>query len=350
MMPSRLLRKFKSDNFSGIHPEVMQAIIACNQGHSPSYGEDEFTEQTRQLLTKVFGAPLKAAFVFNGTGANILSIRACLRPYQSLICSEWAHIATNETGAPESLAGVKLLTIPSADGKVTPDHVRARHRKETINEIHASQPKMLSIAQCTEFGTVYSLEELSALRAVTNELGMYLHLDACRIYHAAAHLSCSLADLTTGIGADIISLGGTKNGAMMAEAVLVFNSTLWEGFEYLHKNTTQLYSKNRFAAVQFMALLSNDLWLQNATHANKMAGLLAERVAVIPGVSILQQVEANHVFLGVPMAVAMALYEKGWCYPWTEVPPQVRLVCSFDTTEEDINLFVAELRLLMTTG
>lgn len=350
MTSPHLLRTFKSDNYSGVHPDVMQALISCNKDHSPSYGEDEYTEQAQQLLIKVFGAPHKVAFVFNGTGANILSIRTCLRPYQSLICSEWAHIATNETGAPESLAGVKLLTIPSADGKVTPEQVMARHRKETINEIHASQPKMLSIAQCKEFGTVYTPEELKALRAVTNELGMYLHLDACRIYHAAAHLSCSLADLTSGIGADIISLGGTKNGAMMAEAVLVFNSALWEGFEYLHKNTTQLYSKNRFAAVQYMALLSNDLWLQNATHANNMAGLLAEKVAVIPGVGILQQVEANHVFLGVPMPVAMALYEKGWCYPWTEVPPQVRLVCSFDTTAEDIDLFVAQLRLLMTTG
>jgi threonine aldolase len=349
MLP-RNLKTFKSDNYSGVHPDVMQSIIDCNKDHAPSYGEDIYTQQASQLIESIFGAPCKIAYVFNGTGANVLSIRTSLRPYQSLLCSEWAHIATNETAAPESLAGVKLLTIPSANGKVTPQQIMDRHRKESINEVHASKPGMLSIAQCTEFGTVYTIEELSAIREVTRGLGLLLHIDACRIYHAAAHLSCSLADLTTGIGADIISLGGTKNGAMMAEAVLVFNPALWEGFEYLHKNTTQLYSKNRFAAAQFLALLNNGLWFRNATHANHMAQLLAENVAGIEGVKLLQQVEANHVFLGVPMPVAIQLYEKGWCYPWSEDPPQVRLVCSFDTTEEDINLFLAELRLLMTTG
>lgn len=343
-------RSLKSDNFSGVHPDIMQALVDSNADHAPSYGEDSYTEAAYRLMEEVFGKPCKTAFVFNGTGANVLSVRLCLRPYQSLLCSRQAHITTNETGAPESLAGVKVLSIDTPDGKVRPEQVMYLYHKQLANEIHAPQPRMLSVAQCTELGTVYTPEELKALREVIRQLDMYLHIDACRLYNAAVHLGCSLAEISSHIGADVISLGGTKNGAMMAEAVVVFNEDLWDGLYYLHKNTTQLYSKNRYAAAQFLALLKDDLWQRNAAHANNMATQLAAAVDGIPGVELLQKVESNHVFLGIPLVAGMQLQEMGWCYVWDDNPVSIRLVCSFDTREEDIHLFVADLRRVMATG
>jgi len=340
-------RSFKSDNFSGVHQEIMAALSLANVDHSPSYGEDAYTQRAYDALEEALGAPCRIAFVFNGTGANVLALKTALRPYQSVVCSEWAHINTNETGAPESMIGTKMLAISSPDGKITPESIRQRAGRETLNEIHATQPKVLSIAQCTEYGTVYTPDELLRLKKMADELHLYLHMDGCRLYNAAAAVGCSLADMTAAAGVDILSLGGTKNGAMMAEAVVVFNEDLWEGLAYLQKNTTQLFSKNRFIAAQFSALFHNDLWYRNAFHANRMAALLSEGLTAMDGLELSKPVEANHVFIHLPLSVGMQLQEEGWCYVWNEDPAEVRFVCSFDTTEQDVDDLLRSLRRIL---
>ncbi|HYC27404.1 MAG TPA: beta-eliminating lyase-related protein, partial [Chitinophagaceae bacterium] len=210
------MRSFKSDNFSGVHPEIFDLLQEFNADHAPSYGNDIVTEQAERLFENVFKKPCKVAHVFNGTGANILCLRTALRPYQSVLCSEWSHIATNETGAAESIIGSKILTVPGRNGKIYPAEIEKRFKQESLNEIHATQPKVLSIAQCTEYGTVYTAEELHHLRALCNDLKLYFHMDGCRLYNAAVSLGASLAEISSDAGVDMLSLGGTKNGAMMA--------------------------------------------------------------------------------------------------------------------------------------
>lgn len=337
------LRTFKSDNYSGVHPEVMAALSAVNEGHAPAYMNDAYSEETTRTLRDHFCADAEVLYCFNGTGANVLALRACLKPYQSVLCASTSHLHQNETGAPESILGTKLVLLPHEDGKMRAADLRA-HLATGGNGIHSPQPKVVSITQSTECGTCYSREDLLAIKEVCLEHDLFLHMDGCRLYNAAAYLRCSLAEISHLAGVDILSLGGTKNGAMIAEAVLVFNPHLFEGLRYLQKNTLQLCSKNRFIAAQFSALFSERLWFRNADHANAMAAKLAARLEEIPGVSLAHPVETNQLFVQLPMGWCRALEEKGYGYVFSHAPPTLRLVCSFDTEETEMDLLIQDLQ------
>jgi threonine aldolase len=343
-METEVYKTFKSDNYSGVHLEVMSAIFASNIGHVAAYMNDEYTIQANTILQENFGAKCKILYCFNGTSANVLALRACLKPYQSVICANSAHINTNEAGAPEGIIGTKLVLLPHENGKLTAEQLS--NYLASSNGIHSPQPKVVSIAQSTEYGTVYTIEELKAIKKVCVEHNLYLHMDGCRIYNAAVYLGRSLAEMTSEVGIDVLSLGGTKNGAMMAEAVLFFNKDLFDGLGYLHKNTLQLYSKNRFMAVQFTALFTNNLWRRNADNANEMAAFMADRLQEIEGVSIAFPCQTNQVFVQMPLAWCKALERKGYCYILSENPPLIRLVCSFDTTKENVRELIEDIREL----
>lgn len=340
-MPQPLPGTFRSDNYSGVHPEIMAALSAANDGHAPAYMNDEFTLEANNLLKEHFAKEIRVLYCFNGTSANVLALRACLKPYQSIICSSSAHIHGHEAGAPEGIIGTKLILLPHKDGKITAQQVE-EHLSAHAGT-HMPQPKVVSLTQATEYGTVYSVSELKAIKKVCEQHAIYLHVDGCRIYNAAVHLGCSLAAIANESGVDILSLGGTKNGAMMAEAALFFNPDLFEGLAYLQKSTLQLYSKNRFMAVQFTALFSNDLWKRNASHANAMAKLLAEELGGIKGVRLVVPCQTNQLFVEMPLPWCLALEQKGLCYILSKSPPVIRLVCSFDTSKADIARLLTEL-------
>ena len=331
-------KTFKSDNQSGVHPDVLNALTLCNQAHLPSYGNDPYTQQATQLLKKIFNNQnAKIIYCMNGTGANVLALKLCLKSYQSVICAKSAHINSNETGAPESMVGCKIIGIESQNGKLSPQQIETCYQWQTANGIHRSQPRMVSISQTTEYGTVYTASELKKIKATCTKLDLLLHIDACRIYNAAAFLNKPLNALTTDIGADIISLGGTKNGAMFAECVLIFNEKLQEGSDYLQKNMLQLYSKNRYIAAQFIALFTDNLWLQNAQNANNIAHYLALELEKIEIIKLVFPHQSNQLFAAMPLALCQHLQMLGYCYIWSENPPQVRFVTSFDSTKTDVD-------------
>ncbi len=330
-------RSFKSDNYSGIHPDVLAAISNANQGHASAYAEDTYSLVATKLIQEVFSANCAVAYVLNGTGANVLSLKICLRAGESVLLAESSHLNVNETGAPEAIVGCKLLPVKTNQfAKVTPEAVRKKYLAETLNSYHATLPKVLSVSQSTELGTVYSVPELQELKDLATELGLFFHLDACRVYNAAEFLKVDLATITSKVGVDLISLGGTKNGAMLAEAVVIFNPELQKNYRYIQKNTLQLYSKNRFAAAQYQALLNGDLWLRNATQANTLARSLEQQLKGRKDIRIIYPVEANMLFLEVPSELADRLVTEGLCYLWSEDPSVVRLVMSFDNTEKDL--------------
>ncbi len=345
-MQTQPYKTFKSDNYSGVHLEIMSAIFAANIGHANAYMNDEYSIQANLILQEVFADKCKILYCFNGTSANILSLRACLRPYQSVICANSAHINSNETAAPESIVGCKLITLPSINGKITPEQISACFALS--NGIHSPQAKVVSITQSTEYGTVYTIEELKAIKKVCVENNLYLHMDGCRIYNAAVYLGCSLAAMTSEVGIDILSLGGTKNGAMMAEAVLVFNPALADGLGYLQKNTLQLYSKNRYMAVQFTALFTNNLWKRNAENANAMTKFMANELQNIANensnsnksIKLAFPCETNQLFVEMSLDLCRYLERKGFCYILSEDLVKsvglVRFVCSYDTNKEDV--------------
>jgi threonine aldolase len=344
-MQTETYKTFKSDNYSGVHFEVMSAIFAANVGHATAYSNDEYTHKANLTLQENFGGKEKVhkiLYVFNGTSANVLALRACLRPYQSIICANSAHINANETGAVESITGSRLVLLPQTNGKITAQQIS--EFLEHSNGIHSPQPKVVSITQTTEYGTTYTIEELKAIKKVCLEHDLYLHLDGCRIYNAAVFLACDFAAMTSEVGIDILSLGGTKNGAMMAEAVLVFNQSLVNGLEYLQKNTLQLYSKNRFMAVQFSALFTNNLWKRNAENANNMAKYMAEELQKIENVKLAFPCETNQLFVEMPLEWCKNLESKGYCYIIDEKQPLIRLVCSYDTTKEDVHELIANIK------
>jgi threonine aldolase len=337
------MKTFKSDNYSGIHPKVMEAIIQANTSHATAYGDDELTQRCNQVFETVFEKECKVVYVFNGTGANVLAIKNCLRQHESVICAETAHINAQETGAVESVAGVKLYSIPTVDGKIRGDQIKEKYLEKTAFGKHSSKPKMVSITQCTEFGTIYTIEELKNIKKVCTEYDMYLHIDCCRVYNAAASLNCSFADITSKVGADIISLGGTKLGCMMAEAVVIFNPELTKDIDYIQKNTLQLYSKNRFMAAQYLALFQDNLWLDIAQQQNSIAKKLEDQLSKL-GYETTQKVESNHLFVNIPKELAQKLQAANWCYIWPDKgTSQIRLVTSFDSTQEDIESFIGLL-------
>ncbi|MEA2160506.1 MAG: threonine aldolase [Solirubrobacteraceae bacterium] len=330
-------RGFGSDNAATIHPEVLAAIARANVGHAPGYGHDELTQRAEALISEHFGEVARAYLVFNGSAANVLSLRAACRPWQAAICAESAHLNVDEGGAPEAIAGVKLLSVPAPHGKLTPELVAGRI--DRIGDEHAVQPRVVSISQCTELGTVYSRSEVAALSALAHAHGLLLHMDGARLSNAAAAIDVPLRALTTDAGVDILSFGGTKNGLLGAEAVVVLNPELAVGFEYLRKQSLQLASKMRFLAAQFAALLTDELWLRCARQANAMAARLADAVEGCRGLEITHPVHSNAVFATLPAHSIAALQEQFAFYVWDERRSEARWMCSWDTTEEDVDTF-----------
>jgi threonine aldolase len=338
------MKSFASDNYSGIHPEILEAIQQANFQHEISYGDDTYTEIAQNIFEKEFGK-LTVLYAFNGTGANVISLKCCTLPFQSVICSEFAHIHVDECGAPTQSIGCTLLPVSTPDGKLTPELVEPLLSR--TGNVHHTQPKVISISQSTELGTVYSLDDLKTLCRFAHENGMYVHLDGARISNAVAALGVSLKEATVDCGIDIMSFGGTKNGLMIGEAVLIFNEELAENAPYFQKQSAQLFSKNRFIAAQFTALLTNHLWQRMATHANSMAQLLANEMKAIPGVTITRKVQANAVFAIIPTPAIEPLQKQFPFYVWDELTHELRWMCSFDTTEEEIISFATTLRNLI---
>jgi threonine aldolase len=339
---SKPARSFASDNNAGIHPAILQAISQVNQGHTVGYGDDIYTEAAKTKFRQHFGDDIGVYIVFNGTAANCLSLKALTNSYHAIICSEAAHIYTDECGAPEKFTGCKLLPIPAPEGKLTVDSVS--HAYHGIGDQHHVQPRVISITQSTEVGTVYTPAEIRALADFSHERGMFLHMDGARIANAAASLNLGLRAVSRDAGVDVLSFGGTKNGAMGAEALLFFGSKQGEDMPFLRKQGMQLASKMRFISAQFEALLTNDLWLQNARHANDMARLLKLELIRIPQIKIMHEVQANGVFAQIPEGAIAKIQERYFFYVWDESKSVVRWMCSFDTTEEDVLEFSRVVR------
>ncbi len=336
-MTTKFKRGFASDNNSGVHPKIMQAILRANEGHVVAYGDDPYTESAVAKFREIFGPETQVYLVYNGTGANVLGLQAMTEPFNAIICAETAHINVDECGAPEKFTGCKLLTLPSQDGKIRVEQIRPLLHARG-NEHHA-QPRVISITQATELGTVYGPDEIEAITRFAHDNGMLVHMDGARISNAAAFLGTGLREITRDVGVDVLSFGGTKNGMMFGEAVLIFAPELAKNFKYIRKQGTQLASKMRFIAVQFETLLSEELWLKNAQHANRMARLLAEKVKDIPGVEITQSVDINALFVKLPKDIIPRLQSESFFYVWDEQESIVRWMTSFDTTEEDIEAF-----------
>ena len=339
-------RGFASDNNAGVHPSVMEAMVAINRGHTIAYGDDPVTARAIESMKKHFGPACEVFFVFIGTAANVLGLSSVTQPYHAVVCTDTAHIHVDECGAPEKFAGCKLLPVKTMDGKLTPELIASQ--MQGIGFEHHVQPKVVSITQATELGTLYTLEEIRAIADYAHGEGMWVHMDGARISNAAAALDCSLHELTGGSGVDVLSFGGTKNGMMYGEAVVFFRADLAEDFKYRRKQGMQLASKMRYIAAQFEAYLQHDLWLANAKHANAMAQKLHQAVKGIKGVEITQDVEANAVFAKVPSEIIAPLQEEFFFYVWDETQSEVRWMCSFDTQETDIDSFTAALKSLLS--
>jgi len=330
-------RGFASDNNAGVHPEIIDAIARANQGHVVAYGDDNYTRSAIAKFGEYLGPGIDVFFTFNGTGANVLGLQAINRPYHAVLCSDYAHIYTDECGAPEKHLGCKLIPLPHQDGKITVEQVR--HAYHGIGDQHHVQIRVISITQSTEMGTVYKPEEVKALSQFAHEHGMFLHMDGARIANAAVALGQTLRQATRDLGVDVLSFGGTKNGILGGEAVVFFERKLSPDFLFLRKQGMQLASKMRFVAAQFEALLTNDLWKRSADHANRMARMLEAEVRNIPQVRIVWKVEANGVFAQIPRHSIDKIKQSFFFYPWIEEESIVRWMCSFDTTEDDVKQF-----------
>ncbi|TDC55887.1 threonine aldolase [Actinomadura sp. KC345] len=334
-------RGFASDNQASVHPDVLAALAAVNDGHQPAYGDDEVTGRLREVVRRHFGEQAEVFPVFNGTGANVVALQAVSERWSSVVCPESAHVNTDECGAAEKIAGLKLVTAPAPDGKLAPEQVEAH--ATGFDNVQRRRPAAVSITQSTELGTVYTAAETAAVAAAAHERGLALHMDGARIANAAASLGLPLRALTTDAGVDVLSFGGTKNGLLLGEAIVVLNPGAVRGVAYLRKSSMQLASKMRYVSAQLTALLDGDLWLRNAAHANAMAARLAAAARGVPGVEITRAVEANAVFAIVPKDAAERLRERFPFYTWDERTGEVRWVCSFDTTEADVDAFAAAL-------
>lgn len=331
-------KNFASDNNAGVHPLILKALEEANQGYTKAYGDDPYTEAAIRKFREHFGENIDVYFLFNGTGANVLGLKAVTESFQAVICPASAHINTDECGAPERFTGCKLLTVPTPDGKLYPGQIQ--NYLGAIGNQHHNQPRVISISESTELGTVYTPAEIRALAKFAHENGMLLHMDGARIANAAASLKLGLQDLTADAGVDILSFGGTKNGMIFGEAVVFFNRELGRDFMYIRKQGMQLMSKMRFMAAQFIALFTNDLWLSNAQTANRMAGKLAQELAQIPQIKVTQKVEANAVFAIIPPQYIPVLQARYFFYVWNEQTSEVRLMTAFDTTEAEIMDFI----------
>lgn len=335
MTDSSPWRGFASDNYAGVHPQVMAAMAAVNDAHQVAYGEDDVTARLQDAIRAEFGPQAEVFSVFNGTGANVVALQALTHRWESVVCAQTAHINADEGGAPEVMAGLKLWTVPAPDGRLTIDSIDSQ--AWGFGFVHRSQPGVVSLTQSTEYGTVYPRADLRALADHAHGLGLRVHVDGARLANAAASLGCSLAEAAD--GADVISLGGTKIGGMISEAVVVINPDVAPGVDFLRKTSMQLASKMRFISAQLLALLTDDLWRRNALHANAMAQRLAGHVRAIDGITITQPVEANSVFAILPKDATERLQRDHRFYTWDEVTGEVRWMCSWDTTENDVDSF-----------
>lgn len=330
------MRSFGSDNHSGVHPNILKAISEANENHEPGYGYDTYTKKLEKRAEELFGCH-SSYIVFNGTGANVFALKNMTDSYSSIITASTAHINVDECGAPEKHTGCKIVTIETSDGKLTPELVS---KKLTgIGSEHHSQPKVISISQPTELGTIYTAEEIKALSDLAHSYNIYLHIDGARLANAIAALNCDPKDITLNVGADVVSLGGTKNGVMIGELVMFFNPKLGERALFERKHLTQLYSKQRFIAVQLLEYLKDNLWLKLASHSNEMAKLLQSKLLDVEAVTITQKVETNAIFAIIPREMSEFLWKHYFFYVWDELTNEVRWMTSFDTTEEDVLAF-----------
>lgn len=338
------LKSFASDNASGVHPRILAAMERANAGYARPYGQDPYTGQAKEVFARHFGPNIDMYFVFLGTAANVLGLRAVTRPWHSVVCADVAHINVDECGAPESVTGSKLQAVPSYDGRIRSTDIEPL--LHMIGDFHHSQPRVVSITQSTELGTVYSPAQVRALADFAHANGMLLHMDGARLANAAAALDVSLAELTRDAGVDVLSFGGTKNGMMFGEAVIFFNPELSREFNFIRKQGMQLISKMRFIAAQFIEMLHDGLWLENARNANAMARLLADSLRGLPHVAITRPVEANAVFARLSPEHIARLQQDFYFYEWDPVLHEVRWMTSFDTTEADVREFIDAVKAL----
>ncbi|HUS86556.1 MAG TPA: low specificity L-threonine aldolase [Bacteroidales bacterium] len=335
-------RGFASDNNSGVHPEILKEMTRVNEGHVIGYGDDKYTSEAEELFGIILGPETEVFFVFNGTAANVLGLTCITRSWNSVITAHTAHIEQDECGAPEKYTGCKVLTIDTPDGKLSPE-LLGKHMHGFGFE-HHSQPKVVSISQVSEMGTVYSPDEIRALADYVHGHDMLLHMDGARIANAAAALDVPFKEFTADSGVDVVSFGGTKNGMMYGESICFLRPGLSEDFKYIRKQGMQLASKMRFISAQFIAYFRNDLWLVNARHSNSMAKILAEQIDKIPDIKITQRVEANGIFVVLPPQIAERIRQTYFFYPWNEEISEYRLMTSWDTTEKDIKGFISLLK------
>jgi threonine aldolase len=335
-------RGFASDNYAGVHPEVLAAIAEANGGHQVAYGEDVYTARLQEVAKSHFGERAEAFPVFNGTGANVTALTSLLPRWGAVVTSANAHIHTDEGGAPERMTGLKLLPVQTPDGKLTPDLID--REAWGWGDEHRAQPLAVSITQTTELGTVYTADEVRAIADHAHAAGMVLHMDGSRLSNAGAALGGDLARFTSDAGVDILSLGGTKNGLLLGEAVVVLSPEASTGLIYLRKLTMQLASKMRFISAQLVALYEGDLWMRSARHANAMAARLRSSIEGIDGLTFTQPTQANAIFVALPPGVADRLREHFRFYDWNPATGEVRWMTAFDTTEADVDAFAAAIR------
>ena len=336
------MRSFASDNNSGVHPLVMEALSRANQDHALGYGDDRWTEEAVAKIKETFAPDCEPLFVFNGTGSNVVALQLMTRSFHSIFCAETAHIFVDECGSPVKMTGCQIRPLATPDGKVTPELMQPY--LHGFGDQHHSQPRVLYISQSTELGTVYTSEELKRLTDFAHLNGMYVHMDGARIANACAALNKSLKELTVDCGVDVLSFGGTKNGLMMGECVIIFNKDLKREARFIRKQSAQLASKMRYLSCQFTAYLTDDLWRKNASHANAMAGKLYQALKEIPGITFTQQPDSNQLFLTMPRPVIDYMLESYFFYFWNEERNEIRLVTSFDTTEDDIKGFINKMK------
>jgi threonine aldolase len=346
MYPPDIKRGFASDNNAGIHPDVLKKIASVNSGHAIGYGSDIYTDEVKDIFRKQLGSSTEIFFVFNGTAANVLGLSGVTQPWNSVITAFSAHIEQDECGAPEKFTGCKVLTVDTSDGKITVDMLE-KHMHGFDFE-HHSQPKVISITQATEMGTVYTVEEIKVISEYAHKNGMLLHMDGARIANAAVSLNLPFKAFTTDAGVDVLSFGGTKNGMMFGEAVCFLKPGLSENFKYIRKQGMQLASKMRFISAQYLAYFNDSLWLKCAAHSNSMAKLLYEKVKDIKGLNVTQLVQSNGVFVIIPHAIAEKLRKEYFFYPWNEKTSEYRWMTSWDTTESDIENFADLVNKLMS--
>jgi len=342
------MKGFASDNYSGVHPQILKALSDANANHAPAYGNDAFTEKATQQFKQVLGENVEVFFTFIGTAANVLGLKALTQPHHAIICTDTAHIHVDECGAPERFLGCKLLTVPTVDGKLRIADIEKF--QSLVDFEHHAQPKVISISQTTELGTLYTPDEIKALADYAHAQNMYLHMDGARIANAAAALNMSIKSFTFDCGVDVLSFGGTKNGMMYGEAIVFADKSLCENFKYVRKQGMQLASKMRYISAQFSAYLSNDLYLETARHANAMAQHLVNKLSDIPEITITQNASANAVFAKLPQAIIKPLQDEYAFYEWDEQNHEVRWMCSWDTTETEIENFVALIKNLLKTA